>query len=54
MAVARLMANVPPPAVLGPSELVATASLAVFVALAAAWLLRAGELRAIARTGKAR
>ncbi len=54
VALARLMANVPPPAVLGPSEFVATAGLAVFVALAAAWLLRAGELRAIARTGKAR
>ena len=54
VALARLMANVPPPAVLGPSEFVATAGLAVFVALAAAWLLRAGELRALARTGKAR
>jgi hypothetical protein len=54
VAVARLMANVPPPAVMGPAEFIATAALTVFVALAGAWLLRAGELRAVARTGKAR
>ena len=45
----QLTTQVPTLVSLGPTELVATAGLALFFALAAAWLLRAGELAALLR-----